>query len=103
MLVGKSEADPGKVHAYGDGLSTGNVNQKCAFIVNTVGAGSGALCVTVDGPSKVQLNCKEIDEGYEFTYNPTMAGDYLITIKYGGPIHIAGSPFKAVIKGRISG
>ncbi len=26
-------------------------------------AGAGALAVTVDGPSKVQLDCKEVTEG----------------------------------------
>ena len=62
--------------------------------MNTVNAGSGALAVTVDGPSKVQLNCKEVQEGYEFTYTPSAPGDYLITIKYAGNVHIPGSPFK---------
>ena len=64
-------------------------------------AGSGALAVTVDGPSKVQLNCREVEEGYEFTYTPTAPGDYLITIKYAGNTHIPGSPFKARITGQL--
>lgn len=67
--------------------------------MNTVNAGSGALSVTIDGPSKVQLNCQEEPEGYHFTYIPTVAGEYLITIKYGGNFHIVGSPFKAFISG----
>ena len=61
-------------------------------------AGAGALAVTVEGPSKVKLECKEVDEGYEFTYNPTAPGDYLITIRYAGT-PIASSPFKAKIEG----
>lgn len=73
----------------------------CKFIVNTVNAGAGALAVTVEGPSKVKLECKEVDEGYEFTYNPTAPGDYLITIRYAGT-NIAGSPFKAKIEGLFS-
>jgi len=77
----------------------GFVGQLCRFIVNTVNAGSGALAVTIDGPSKVQLSCREIDEGYEFTYSPSAPGDYLITIKYAGSTHIPGSPFKAHIEG----
>lgn len=72
--------------------------QPCKFIVNTVNAGAGALAVTVEGPSKVKLECKEVDDGYEFTYNPTAPGDYLITIRYAGT-NIAGSPFKAKIEG----
>ena len=68
-------------------------------MVNTCNAGAGALAVTVEGPSKVKLECKEVDEGYEFTYNPTAPGDYMITIRYAG-VNIAGSPFKAKIEGR---
>ena len=63
-------------------------------------AGSGALAVTVDGPSKVQLTCDEINEGYQFTYTPTSPGDYLISIKYAGNAHIPGSPFRARIEGK---
>lgn len=73
--------------------------QPAKFLVNTVNAGPGALGVTVEGPSKVKLECAEKDEGYEFTYTPTAPGDYLITIRYAG-VHIAGSPFKAKIEGR---
>jgi hypothetical protein len=67
-------------------------------MVNTCNAGAGALAVTVEGPSKVKLECREADEGYEFTYNPTAPGDYMITIRYAG-VNIAGSPFKAKIEG----
>ena len=68
--------------------------------MNTQNAGSGALAVTVDGPSKVQLHCCEVEEGYEFTYTPSAPGDYLITIKYAGNSHVPGSPFKARIVGK---
>jgi filamin len=103
VFVGKQDADAGKVRAYGDGLARGRTGQPCKFVVNTINAGSGALAVTVDGPSKVQLNCREVEEGYEFTYTPSAPGDYLITIKYAGNTHIPGSPFKAVITGSGAG
>lgn len=80
-------------------LSVVETGQLCKFIVNTVNAGSGALAVTIDGPSKVQLSCHEVEEGYEFTYTPMAPGDYLITIKYAGNTHIPGSPFRARIEG----
>ncbi|GFR73948.1 filamin-C [Elysia marginata] len=99
VVVGKVDADAGKVTAYGDGLRTGRTGQVAKFIVNTVNAGSGSLAVTVEGPSKVKLECKEVDEGYEFSYRPTAPGDYLISIKYAG-VQIAGSPFKAKIEGQ---
>jgi len=75
---------------------TGNLSK---FIVDTSKAGSGALAVTVDGPSKVQLQCDEVSEGYQFTYSPTSPGDYLVIIKYAGDAHIPGSPFKARVTG----
>lgn len=70
--------------------------------MNTVNAGSGALCVTVDGPSKVQLECTQIKSGYQFTYYPTSPGVYVVSIKYAGNCDVPGSPFKAIIKGSLS-
>lgn len=72
----------------------------CEFIVNTSSAGPGALAVTIDGPSKVKMDCQECPEGYKVTYTPMAPGNYLISIKYGGPYHIVGSPFKAKITGK---
>ena len=69
------------------------------FIVNTSNAGAGALSVTIDGPSKVKMDCQECPKGYRVTYTPMAPGSYLISIKYGGPYHIAGSPFKARVTG----
>jgi filamin len=69
------------------------------FIVNTSNAGAGALSVTIDGPSKVKMDCQECPEGYRVTYTPMAPGSYLISIKYGGPYHIGGSPFKAKVTG----
>ena len=69
------------------------------FIVNTCNAGSGALSVTIDGPSKVKMDCLECPEGYKVSYTPMAPGNYLISIKYGGPQHIVGSPFKAKVSG----
>ena len=66
--------------------------------MNTVNAGSGALAVTIDGPSKVQMTCDEVPEGYQFQYSPTAPGDYFVTIKHAGSA-IPASPFKANIEG----
>lgn len=73
------------------------------FVVNTCNAGSGALSVTIDGPSKAKMDCMECAEGYKISYTPMAPGNYLISIKYGGPQHIVGSPFKAKVSGRLSG
>jgi hypothetical protein len=39
------------------------LGQACEFLIDTTNAGAGALAVTVDGPSKVQLDCREVAEG----------------------------------------
>lgn len=54
----------------------------------------------MDGPSKVKMDCVECPEGYRVTYTPMAPGNYLISIKYGGPYHIVGSPFKVKITGK---
>ncbi|XP_018602917.1 filamin-C-like [Scleropages formosus] len=96
--------DPGMVSAFGPGLEGGITGVPVHFTVNTCNAGSGALSVTVDGPSKVKLDCCECAEGYKVTYTPMAPGNYLISIKYGGPQHIVGSPFKVKVTGtRLSG
>lgn len=69
------------------------------FVVNTCNAGSGALAVTIDGPSKVKMDCQDCPEGYRVSYTPMAPGNYLISIKYGGPQHVVGSPFKAKVSG----
>uniref|UniRef100_A0A8C4T6N6 Filamin A n=1 Tax=Erpetoichthys calabaricus TaxID=27687 RepID=A0A8C4T6N6_ERPCA len=96
--VGQS-GDPGMVSAYGAGLERGTTGTPCEFIVNNSAAGPGSLAVTIDGPSKVKMDCQECPEGYRVTYTPMAPGNYLISIKYGGPYHIVGSPFKAKIIG----
>lgn len=96
--------DPGLVTAHGPGLLGGTTGIPLEFVVNTCNAGSGTLSVNIDGPSKVKMDCRECPEGYKITYTPMAPGNYLITIKYGGPQHIVGSPFKAKITGaRLSG
>lgn len=71
-------------------------------MVNTCNAGPGTLSVNIDGPSKVKMDCCECPEGYKVTYIPMAPGNYLIAIKYGGPQHIVGSPFKAKVTGERS-
>ena len=71
---------------------------KSRFIVRTAGSGSGFLAVFIDGPAKTALSCREVDEGYEFSYVPVCPGKYLITVKYGN-IDIAGSPYQATVTG----
>jgi filamin len=98
VCIGTVNADPGRVFASGEGLHSGETGKPCEFVIDTLKAGAGALAVTVDGPAKVQLNCKEMPEGYKVSFVPATAGDYLITVKFVGT-NIAGSPFKCRVAG----
>ncbi|XP_059185463.1 LOW QUALITY PROTEIN: filamin-B [Centropristis striata] len=91
--------EPGLVTAYGAGLEKGTAGNQSEFIINNSKAGPGALAVTIEGPSKVKMDCKEVPEGYKVQYTPMAPGNYLISIKYGGPNHINNSPFKAKVTG----
>ncbi|CAG2053408.1 unnamed protein product, partial [Timema podura] len=71
---------------------------KTDFLVDTCNAGAGTLAVTIDGPSKVSMDCTEVEEGYKVRYTPLVPGDYYISIKYNG-YHIVGSPFKVTCTG----
>lgn len=70
--------------------------------MDTCNAGAGTLAVTIDGPSKVSMDCTEVDEGYKVRYTPLVPGDYYISLKYNG-YHIVGSPFKVTCTGTSDG
>ncbi|KAF9808078.1 hypothetical protein SFRURICE_017250 [Spodoptera frugiperda] len=86
IKVGKDDADPAAVHAHGPGVKTD-------LIIDTCNAGVGLLAVTMDGPSRVAMDCTDVDEGYKVRYTPLAPGFYYMSIKYNGA-HIVGSPFK---------
>ncbi|XP_026077532.1 filamin-B-like isoform X1 [Carassius auratus] len=91
--------DAGLVTAYGPGLERGSTGNQAEFTINNTKAGGGSLAVTIEGPSKVKMECQECPEGFKVHYTPMAPGNYVITIKYGGPNHISGSPFKARVTG----
>ncbi|TRY66792.1 hypothetical protein DNTS_009583 [Danionella cerebrum] len=91
--------DASLVTARGDGLHRGTTGNQSEFIINNTKAGPGTLSLTIEGPSKVKMECQECPEGFKVHYTPMAPGNYIITIKYGGPNHITGSPFKAKVTG----
>ncbi|XP_044741492.1 filamin-A isoform X3 [Chrysoperla carnea] len=93
IKVGKDSADPAAVHTHGPGLKDIKTGVKTDFIIDTCNAGAGTLAVTVDGPSRVAMDCTEVEEGYKVRYTPLVPGDYYISIKYNNN-HIVGSPIK---------
>ncbi|XP_066527398.1 filamin-B [Hoplias malabaricus] len=91
--------DPSLITAFGPGLERGTTGNQADFIINTTKAGPGSLALTIEGPSKVKMECQECPEGFKVQYTPMAPGNYLISVKYGGPNHISGSPFKAKVTG----
>ncbi|CAH2269436.1 jg4466, partial [Pararge aegeria aegeria] len=98
IKVGKDDADPAAVHAHGPGLGSVKTGAKTDLIINTCNAGAGILAVTMDGPSRVSMDCTEVEEGYKVRYTPLAPGFYYMSVKYNGG-HIVGSPFKIEASG----
>lgn len=52
-----------RVHAGGPGLERGEVGQPCEFNVWTREAGAGSLAISVEGPSKAEIDFKDRRDG----------------------------------------
>ncbi len=95
---GGADNDPSAVEVHGRGVQYGTTGRKSSFVIDTSGVGAGTLSITVDGPSKVDLSCSEVDSGYEVSYTPTVPGKYYVTVKYNGK-NVNGSPFSVTVGG----
>jgi len=98
IKVGGDGRKDGSVRVFGRGLERISVGEKASFIIDTTNVGAGTLSVTVDGPSKVDMDCNEVSQGYEVSYTPSVPGDYFVTVKYNGK-NVSGSPFKVTAAG----
>lgn len=66
-----------------------------AFTIDTKGAGTGGLGLTVEGPTEAKIECSDNGDGTcSVSYLPTEPGEYLVNILF-EDVHIPGSPFKA--------
>merc|ERR1711936_1268951 len=98
VKVGGDGKRDGAVKVFGQGLDQVKAGEKASFVIDTSSVGAGTLPVTVDGPSKVDMDCNEVDRGYEVSYTPLAPGDYFVTVKYNGK-NVDGSPFKVTATG----
>merc|ERR1719414_972432 len=98
IKVGGEGKKDGSVRVFGQGLERIKTGEKASFVIDTSNVGAGTLSVTVDGPSKVDMDCNEVSSGYEVSYTPSVAGDYFVTVKYNGK-NVDGSPFKVTATG----
>lgn len=75
------------------GLDSGVVNEKSEFTVNTRDAGYGGLGLSIEGPSKAEINCVDNEDGTcTVDFVPTEPGDYTIHVRFADE-EIPGSPF----------
>lgn len=87
--------NPEKAHAFGSGLSTGQVNVTNVFTVKTRGAGAGFLTVGIQGATGTAkiITQKEVDEfTHQVSYTVSRPGYYMIFVRW-GDCHIMDSPF----------
>lgn len=84
--------------AFGPGLKGGLVGNPAEFTIDTKGAGTGGLGLTVEGPTEAKIECSDNGDGTcSVSYLPTEPGDYLVNILF-EEVHIPGSPFKADVQ-----
>ncbi|KAE8281128.1 Filamin-C [Larimichthys crocea] len=97
-VEGVMPPDPSKVRAYGPGLQGGVVGKPAPFAIDTKGAGTGGLGLTVEGPCEAKIECQDNGDGScSVSYLPTEPGEYAINILFADQ-HIPGSPFKAMVQ-----
>ncbi|XP_065679926.1 filamin-B isoform X2 [Hydra vulgaris] len=96
-----AKPDASKVKCTGRGLRHGHPKEKATFNVDTRDAGYGGLSLSIEGPSKVDINCVDNDDGTcSVDYTPSEPGTYLINVTYADD-HVPGSPFKCRVGGSI--
>ncbi|CDR07697.1 unnamed protein product, partial [Oncorhynchus mykiss] len=77
--------DPTRVRAYGPGLEGGLINKANCFTVETRGAGTGGLGLTIEGASEAKMTCKDNKDGScSVEYVPFTPGEYDVNINFGG-------------------
>ncbi len=79
----KQGSDPKRVKAYGPGLEKGFINQPNEFTIETIGAGTGGIGLSVDGPTEAKVTCKDNRDGTcSVAYIPDEGGVYDISVKF---------------------
>lgn len=55
--------------------------------------GYGGLSLSIEGPSKAEIQCKDNEDGtLNISYKPTEPGYYIVNLKFADH-HVEGSPF----------
>ncbi|VDD75477.1 unnamed protein product [Mesocestoides corti] len=77
-------------------------NQRNEFLVDSKTAGYATLSLSIEGPSKAEIECTDNSDGTcTVSYCPTEPGTYLVNVKYADQ-HVPGSPFTINVGGEAS-
>ncbi|OON22312.1 Filamin/ABP280 repeat protein [Opisthorchis viverrini] len=96
----KEIGDPRRVRVTGPGLISGVANQPNHFTVDTRDAGYAGLSLSIEGPSKAEIDCQDNHDGTcSVMYLPTEPGMYIINVKY-ADVHVPNSPFTVDVGGK---
>lgn len=88
-----------KVKATGDALREGKTNTPNVFTVDTRNAGYGGLSLSIEGPSKAEIQCLDKTDGtLDISYKPTEPGEYVLNLKFADN-HVIGSPYNIKVDG----
>lgn len=91
--------DAKKVKVSGNALKEGKTHQDNVFTVDTRNAGYGGLSLSIEGPSKAEIQCNDKDDGtLNISYKPTEPGYYIVNLKFADH-HVDGSPFTVKVAG----
>ncbi|KHJ78679.1 Filamin/ABP280 repeat protein [Oesophagostomum dentatum] len=104
IKVDKSQVgDASKVDVSGIGKTRAECLKDNEILIDTSKAGYGGLSVSVQGPSKAELTCKEVKAGLiKVNYKPTEPGVYVVAVKFADN-HVRDSPFTVQCTGKGAG
>uniref|UniRef100_A0A0K0FW42 Actin-binding cytoskeleton protein filamin n=1 Tax=Strongyloides venezuelensis TaxID=75913 RepID=A0A0K0FW42_STRVS len=102
--VDKSQVGNAKsVKISGNGISSAKSLTENIFTIDTKNAGFGGISLSLLGPTKAPIICKENKDGIvKFAYNPSEPGVYILSAKFADE-HITGSPFSINVTGASGG
>ena len=90
MVGDKEVGDAGKVKVSGSALREGKTQVENSFTIDTRSAGYGGLSLSIEGPSKADIQCKDNSDGtLSVSYKPTEPGYYIVNLKFADH-HVAG-------------
>ncbi|WKY06849.1 hypothetical protein Q1695_006772 [Nippostrongylus brasiliensis] len=95
--------DASRVEVSGAGKMSAETMKNNEILIDTSRAGYGGLSVSVQGPSKAELSCKEVKPGLiKVNYKPTEPGVYVVAVKFADN-HVKDSPFTVQCTGKGAG